>query len=139
MVAKTLLSVGTNHSLLGIRNLVLARAGYKVLVGKSAAGALQAIESGRLDAVVVGHSVSRRLTEQIVAAARLRRIPTVVLHLNAYEARVTAADANLCGIDGAARIVEVLTQLLPSEMGTLRAPAPPTMPLPLLRAVDRQR
>jgi DNA-binding NtrC family response regulator len=111
-VRKTLLSVGSNHSLLGMRNMVLARAGYDVIPARSGATALKAINSRTLDAVVVGHSVSQALKEKIVSAAKLKSLPVVVLHANAYEASVNQADANLCGIDGASRIVEILGELL---------------------------
>ena len=109
---KTLLSVGTNLSLLGIRNTVFVAAGYSVIPAKSCAEAEKAIHSRRLSAVIVGHSLSKNLRERIVATAKERQLPIVVLHANAYEAPVALADANLCGIDGAAQITQVLTDLL---------------------------
>jgi DNA-binding response OmpR family regulator len=109
---KVLLSVGTNHSLLGMRNMVLIRAGYEVVPARSGAAALKAINSRTLDAIIVGHSVSQGLKEKIVGAAKLKCLPAVVLHANPYEAHVRGADASLCGIDGAARIIEVLSELL---------------------------
>ena len=109
---KKILSVGTNHhDLLLMRNMVLAGAGYEVVAAPSDSQAVAAITTGKIDAVIVGHSVSQALREQIVKAAKLKRLPTIVLHTNPFEARVPDADANLCGLDGAARIVEVLTQL----------------------------
>jgi len=109
---KALLSVGSNHRLLGIRNLVLTRAGYRVVAARSGAGAVEAIQSKRLHAVIIGHTVSRRLKQIIIDAAKRRHLSVVVLRQNAYEERVPEADANLCGIDGAVRIVEVLNRLL---------------------------
>ena len=109
---KALLSVGGNHRLLGIRNLVLLRAGYQVVSARSGVGALEAIQSKRLHAVVIGHTVSCPLKQSIIEAAKRRRLPVVVLHGTPYEENVAEADANLCGIDGAARIVEVLNELL---------------------------
>jgi DNA-binding response OmpR family regulator len=109
---KTLLSVGTNHSLLGIRNTVLVSAGYSVIPAKSCVQAERLIASRQLDAVIVGHSLSRSLAERVAAAAKLRQLPVIVLHANPYEAPVVQADANLCGIDGAAQITQVLNGLL---------------------------
>lgn len=60
-----------------------------------------------------GHSLSQDLKEQITAAAKARRLPVVVLHFNPHEPRIQLADANLCGIDGAATIVEIVSCLLP--------------------------
>src|SRR6185437_5156787 len=107
-----LLSVGTNHTLLGIRNLVLASAGYEVIAARTGAGAINAINSCGLDAVIVGHSLSPSLKLRVVEAAKGRRLVVIVLHANAFEQHVPDADANLCGIDGAATIMEVLTKLL---------------------------
>jgi vacuolar-type H+-ATPase subunit F/Vma7 len=112
VLSKILLSVGTNHSLLGIRNLVFATAGYEVLPARSAAQALKAIKSRHLDVVVVGHSLSRSLQQQIVKAAKEKTLPVIVLHFNSYEEHFREADANLCSIDGAAQVVEVLSDLL---------------------------
>src|SRR6185437_1193746 len=109
---KKLLSVGTNHTLLGIRNLVLASAGYEVIAARTGAGAINAINSCGLDAVIVGHSLSPSLKLRVVEAAKGRRLVVIVLHANAFEQHVPDADANLCGIDGAATIMEVLTKLL---------------------------
>ena len=109
---KTLLSVGTNHSLLGIRNSVLASAGYSVIPAKSCAQAERLIASRPLDAVIVGHSLSRSLAERIVETAKRKQLPVIVLHVNPYEASLPRADANLCGLDGAAQITNVLSELL---------------------------
>lgn len=109
---KKVLSVGTNHhDLLLMRNMVLAGAGYDVVAARNDSQAIAAITTGKIDAVIVGHSVAQALRDQIVKAAKLKRLPIVVLHTHPFEARVPDADANLCGLDGAARIVEVLTQL----------------------------
>jgi DNA-binding NtrC family response regulator len=109
---KALLSVGSNQKLLGIRNLVLLRAGYRVVSARSGTGALEAIQSKQLDAVIIGHTVSHRLKQIIVEAAKRRCLPVVVLQKHPYQERIAAADANLCGIDGAVQIVEVLERLL---------------------------
>ena len=109
---KTLLSVGTNHSLLGIRNTVFVSAGYGVIPAKSCAEAIRCIDAHRLDAVIVGHSLSRRLKERIVGTAKQRLLPVIVLHSSPYEASLPLADANLCGIDGATQITKVLSELL---------------------------
>jgi hypothetical protein len=50
---KILLSVGTNHSLLGIRNTVFVNAGYAVVPAKSGAVALQEVQSQRLAAMII--------------------------------------------------------------------------------------
>jgi hypothetical protein len=109
---KILLSVGTNHSLLGIRNTVFVNAGYAVVPAKTGAVALQQIQSHRLAAVVIGHSLSRSLKERITEAAKQKQLPVVVLHTYEHEAPVSDADANLCGIEGAAAILRVLAELL---------------------------
>lgn len=101
---KILLSVGTNHALLGIRNAVFVNAGYGVVPAKTCAVALRLIKSRHLDAVIVGHSLSRDLKERITAAAKKRRLPVVVLHAQPSQKPIILADANLCGIDGAAKI-----------------------------------
>lgn len=77
---RILLSVGTSHALLGIRNAVFVNAGYGVVPAKTCSGALRLIESRDLDAVIVGHSLSRDVKERITAAAKTKRLPVVVLH-----------------------------------------------------------
>lgn len=108
---KKLLSVGTNHTLLGIRNMALASAGYHVIGVRTGAAAVKAIGSLPLHAVVIGHSLSPRLKQSVVQAAKDRQLPVVVLHASPFERYIPEADANLCGIDGAARITEVLSHL----------------------------
>jgi DNA-binding NtrC family response regulator len=108
---KTLLSVGTNHSLLGLRNNVLTAAGYSVVPAKSGAVALKAIDSQHLAAIIIGHSLSLPLRAKLLEAAKNRCVPAIVLHAYAYETGLPEAYANLCGIDGAARIAEVLNHL----------------------------
>jgi hypothetical protein len=109
---KILLSVGTNHSLLGIRNTVFVNAGYAVIPAKSGAVAIQQIQCHHLAALIIGHSLSPSLKERITEAAKQKQLPVVVLHTYEHEAPIPAADANLCGIEGAAAILRVLTELL---------------------------
>jgi DNA-binding response OmpR family regulator len=109
---KILSSIGTNHTLLGIRNAVFTRRGYAVISAKSAASAIRAIESRRIDAVIVGHSLSRSLQEKITATAKNKRLPVIVLHAEPNSNPIPLADANLCGIDGAALITELLSDLV---------------------------
>jgi vacuolar-type H+-ATPase subunit F/Vma7 len=106
------LSVGTNHALLGIRNAVFARTGYAVISAKNADTAIKAIQSRRIDAVIVGHAVSPSLKEKITASAKDKRLPVIVLHIQPNSKPIQLADANLCGIDGAALIAEVLRGLI---------------------------
>ena len=113
---KVLLSVGTNHTLLGVRNTVFARRGYAVISAKSAAAAIEAIQSRRIDAVIVGHSLSRSLQDKITATAKDKRLPVIVLHAVPNDRPILSADANLCGIDGAALIMEMLRSLIAEEM-----------------------
>lgn len=112
LIAKKLLSVGTNHTLLGIRNMALTSAGYEVISARTGAAALRAIGSRPFHAVIVGHSLSTGLKKSVVRAAKDRQLPVIVLHTNPFERYIADADANLCGIDGAARITEVLNNLL---------------------------
>ena len=107
-----LLSAGTNHTLLNVRNAVFVDAGFAVLSAKSGAIALDAIRSRHISAVTVGHSLSRALKERITGAAKERQLPVIVLHAHDYEAPISGADANLCGIDGASTILHVLKELL---------------------------
>lgn len=129
---KTLLSVGTNLTLLRIRNAVFVNAGYRVMTSKTCAQALKLIASQPINAVVVGHSLSCNLRQKIVEAAKSRRVVVVVLHANPYEARVASADANLWGTDGASRVTQVLSELLAKpadsyqqQTRTTRPPQPP--------------
>src|SRR5579872_2963811 len=105
---RALLSVGTNLTLLKIRHLVFVNAGYEVVTARSGAAATRAIKSGELDAVVVGHSLTRRMKQLIVDAAKDSQLPVIVLRASPHEEAIARADANLCGIDGAAQILEVL-------------------------------
>lgn len=125
-VCKTLLSVGTNHALLGIRNMVFRKGGYEVIVAKTGATALEAIRSQQLRAVVLGHSLSRSLQQRVTVAAKSKLLPVIVLHVNPFEEEIQQADANLCGIDGAARILKVLAELLDKP----QEPSPPIKPEP---------
>lgn len=109
---KVLLSVGTNHTLLGVRNAVFTRKGYTVIPAKTGAAAIEAIRSRRVDAVIVGHSLSRSLQEKITEAAKQKQLPVVVLHITPNDNPITLADVNLCGLDGAALITEVIQKLL---------------------------
>jgi CheY-like chemotaxis protein len=106
-----LLSVGTNLTLLGFRNLVLENAGYEVASAKTAALALQAIKSQPLNALIVGHSLSPRLKEVVVVAATERGMPAIVLYVSDFESRIPGARAHLCGMDGAATILDVLSDV----------------------------
>jgi CheY-like chemotaxis protein len=110
-MSKIVLSVGTNHSLLGLRNKVLSQAGYLIIPAKSGAAALNLMQSQHLDAVILGHSLSSSLKLTLLQAAKRNSLPAVVLHAYAYEANLPDAYENLCGIDGAARILEVLSDL----------------------------
>jgi response regulator RpfG family c-di-GMP phosphodiesterase len=124
-MSKTLLSVGTNHSLLGLRNRVLAAAGYAVVPAKSASAALKIMNSRPLDAVILGHSLSPSLKEIVLDSAKSKGLPVIVLHAYAYEAALPDAYANLCGIDGAARIAEVLSDLFAvNDASTSASPLP---------------
>lgn len=109
---KVLLSVGTNHTLLGIRNTIFVNAGYAVIPAKSAAAALRAIRSRNLAAVIVGHALSPTLKERITEAGKQKQVPVIVLHASDFEHPILAADANLCGLDGAATVLEVLAKLI---------------------------
>lgn len=109
---KGLLSVGTNHTLLGIRNTIFVNAGYAVVPAKSAAAALRAIRSRNLAAVIVGHALSPTLKERITEAGKQKQVPVIVLHASDFEHPILAADANLCGLDGAATVLEVLAKLI---------------------------
>ena len=60
------------------------------------------------DAVIVGRSLSRSFQEKITATAKDKRLPVIVLHIASNDHPIVSADANLCDIDGAALIVEVL-------------------------------
>jgi hypothetical protein len=113
---KTVLSVGSNLSLLKIRNAVFVNAGYRVLTARTCTQALNLLRSEQMDAVVVGHSLSRPLQERVVGQAKHDRLAVIVLHANAYERSVPTADANLCGIDGAATIIDVLRELLSEKV-----------------------
>ena len=109
---RRLLSIGTNLTLLKIRHLVFINAGYAVVTARSGAAAIRAIQSGEADAVIVGHSLTRSMKQLVVDAAKGSQLPVIVLHANLYEEPIAKADANLCGTDGAARIVEDLSALL---------------------------
>lgn len=110
-MSKSLLSVGTNHSLLGLRNGVLTQTGYLIVPAKSGAVALKVMHSQPVEAVILGHSLSSSLKLKLLRAAKRELLPVIVLHAYAYEADLSDAYANLCGIDGAARILEVLNTL----------------------------
>ncbi|HVH88238.1 MAG TPA: hypothetical protein VM912_16070, partial [Terriglobales bacterium] len=65
-----------------------------------------------IDAVIVGHSLSRSLQDKITATAKDKRLPVIVLHAVPNDRPISSADANLCGIDGAALIMEMLRSLI---------------------------
>lgn len=109
---KVLLSVGTNHTLLGIRNTIFVNAGYAVVPAKSAGAALRVIRSRNLAAVIVGHALSPTLKERITEAGKQKQVPVIVLHTSDFEHPILAADVNLCGLDGAATVLEVLAKLV---------------------------
>ncbi len=109
---KTLLSVGTNLTLLGIRNMVFVRAGYEVIPAKTGASALRAINGREVDAVVIGHSVSERLRDRIAQAAKKQGLPVIALQVIPNCRPAPFVDATLCGLDGAAKITEVLKELI---------------------------
>ena len=113
---RILLSVGTSHALLGIRNAVFVNAGYGVVPAKTCSVALRLIESRHIDAVIVVHSLFRDVKERITAAAKKKRLPVIVLHTHPSQEPIRLADANLCGIDGAAKIVEVVADLLDESL-----------------------
>lgn len=108
---RKLLSVGTNLSLLGLRNRVFEAAGYEVTPAKTAAQALAAMRSLEFDVVIVGHSLSPTLQSTVVSAAKETGLPVLVLHANPFTAQMPDVVANLCGTDGAATILDVLSDL----------------------------
>lgn len=108
---KTILSVGSNHTLLGLRNKVLTQAGYLTVSAKSGAAALKLMRYQRLDAIILGHTLSLPIRSKILEAAKRESLPVIALHACAYEADLRDSDINLCGIDGAAPILDFLSDL----------------------------
>lgn len=113
---KKVLSVGSNFSLLGLRNKVFETAGYEVTTARTAAQAVDTIRTRQLDVVILGHTLSANLKSTVISAAKERALPVIVLHANAYEARIPEVVANLCGIDGAATILDVLSNLFAGQV-----------------------
>lgn len=113
---KKVLSVGSNLRLLGLRNKIFETAGYEVIPARTAAQAVGVIRSSHeLDVVIVGHSLSTNLKTTVVRAAKECALPVIVLHANPYEAQSPEVAANLCGIDGAATILDVLGGLFAAQ------------------------
>ena len=108
---RKLLSVGSNLSLLGLRNRVFEAAGYEVTPAKTAAQALASMGSREFDVVIVGHSLSPTLQRTVASAAKKQRVPVLVLHANPFAEQMPDVVANLCGTDGAATILDVLGDL----------------------------
>jgi len=108
---RKLLSVGSNLSLLGLRNRVFETAGYEVTPARTAAQALAAMRSREFDVVIVGHSLSPTLQSTVARAAKEQALPVLVLHANPFTEQMPDVAANLCGTDGAATILDVLGDL----------------------------
>lgn len=108
---RKLLSVGSNLSLLGLRNRVFEAAGYEVTPAKTAAQALAAMGSREFDVVIVGHSLSPTLQRTVASAAKKQGVPVLVLHANPFAEQMPDVVANLCGTDGAATILDELSDL----------------------------
>ena len=109
------MSVGSNLSLLGLRNRVFETVGYEVTPARTAAPALPAMRSREVDVVIVGHSLSPTLQSTVARAAKEPALPVLVLHANPFTAQMPDVAANLCGTDGAATILDVLGDLFAGQ------------------------
>jgi len=58
--------------------------------------------------------LTRTIQERVVAIAKGKGLTTVVLHEHPYSKPLIQADANLCGVDGASAVTQILEQLLRS-------------------------
>ena len=80
-MAKRILSISYDESLLATRQLILTRAGYDV---KSALGFVQAQEvcrDGSFDLIILGHSIPRRDKSAVVSLIKSSCGSTTVLSL----------------------------------------------------------
>ena len=96
-MAKRILSISNDASLLWTRKSLLEHAGYEVVSPEGFAAAFDACEAenGDFDLVVVGHSIPRADKERIIAHVRKEcRCPILVL-LRPHESSVRGADLSV--------------------------------------------
>ena len=96
-MAKRILSISNDASLLWTRKSLLEHAGYEVVSPDGFAAAFDACEAenGDFDLVVVGHSVPRVDKERIIAHVRKKcRCPILAL-LRPHESSVRGADVSV--------------------------------------------
>jgi DNA-binding response OmpR family regulator len=96
-VAKRILSISNDASLLSTRKNLLEYAGYEVVSPEGFAAAFDACEAenGDFDLVVVGHSVPRVDKERIIAQVRKKRRCPILVLLRAHESSVRGADVSV--------------------------------------------
>lgn len=115
-MGKTLLSVGTNFTLIHLRNIVFVNAGYKVLSARSGAVALKFLASEPLNGVIARAHVMTQPQTIGCRGVQNRSVSRSRCSMPArHEECLLNADATLVGLDGAARIVEVLGELIPND------------------------
>jgi DNA-binding response OmpR family regulator len=110
------LSVGHDHTLLAIRNMVLSQSGYKVVPAVTAAEFVDRFFGGDFDLVILCHSIPEEERRRMADIVRQQSpsTPVVVLN-NGFEGRHAYATATVPAD------VRDLLEALPSVLEQTRA------------------
>lgn len=112
-VARRVLSVSRDPMLLTSRNAILQQAGYTVETTMKTSEALEIVRNGRVDAVVLGDSVSYAERNALAQAIReiAPKLPILVLKL-ASEVPPPEATSWMDSLDGPEALLAKLSEIL---------------------------
>jgi DNA-binding response OmpR family regulator len=96
VVAKRILVIAYDPSLLLTRRLLLEQAGYEVITAEGFVAACEACEAQKeIDLAIIGHTVSQRDKEPIVARLRQNNRAPILALVKPHEASVRGADLSV--------------------------------------------
>jgi DNA-binding response OmpR family regulator len=96
-VAKRILSISYDVSLLLTRKYLLEQAGFEVVSAEGFVEAMEACDAGvrQFDLIVVGHTIPRKDKEKIIAHIRQQCSAPILALLKSYEGAVNGADRSV--------------------------------------------
>ena len=96
IVAKRILVIAYDPSLLLTRKLLLEQAGYEVITAEGFIAACEACAAqNEIDLAIIGHTVVPKDKEQIITRFRQRKRAPILALVKPYEASVRGADLSV--------------------------------------------
>jgi DNA-binding NtrC family response regulator len=107
-----LLSACRRSGILASRNEILERAGYAVVAAQGLDTALQALDAGEFDLVVVGHLYTESEKNLIADKARRRGLKVLCMYSEAAPPDVPAADEFIHNLEKPTELLAHVARLL---------------------------